>query len=96
MRSKLSEEVLLSVDEGGDYWDGDIDDKVILRWGKSIAALEANLKALVGGALWLIDFAQVQEPWDNDEGVAKFRHVEKFVLSLVATLAAQQEEKEDD
>lgn len=38
--SKLSERMRATIDEGGDYWDGDLDHEDIAKWADEVARLE--------------------------------------------------------
>ena len=97
MSEKLSGEVLRSVDEGGDYWDGDIDDTVILRWGKGIATLEAKLEAArhllasaPKGFVPLSSWSQAVDEWLK---LAAAQTTSGGALQITAARVAQQEEQ---
>ena len=44
--TKLSERILSTTEEGGAYWDGDVDDNTIEEWGHEVAQLEAEVERL--------------------------------------------------
>ena len=59
-------------------WEEDVSDvctinaelnTIIIRQQKRIKALERDLR-------WVMDFAKGQEPWDDDEKVARFNQIE--------------------
>ena len=61
-----------------DAWEEDVSDvctinaelnTIIIRQQKRIKALERDLR-------WVMDFAKGQEPWDDDEKVARFNQIE--------------------